>query len=107
MDLMKMMKQARSMQEKMQDLQAKMAEETVEGSAGGGMVTVTLSGRNEMTRLHVDPSLLVPEEAEILEDLILAAHNDARARVEAMMAERAAELMQGMGLPPGMKLPGL
>ncbi|MEM6381533.1 MAG: YbaB/EbfC family nucleoid-associated protein [Pseudomonadota bacterium] len=107
MDIMKMMKQAKSMQDKMQEMQAELAEQTVEGSSGGGMVTLTMSGKNDLTGLKIDPSLLVADEAEILEDLIIAAHNDAKAKVEAMMAEKTGEMMQGMGLPPGMKLPGM
>ena len=107
MDIMKMMKQAKAMQDKMQDMQASMADETAEGVAGGGMVTVTLSGKGDMTALKIDPSLLAPDEGEILEDLIIAAHNDARAKVEAMMAEKTQEMMSGLGLPPGMKLPGM
>lgn len=107
MDIMKMMKQAKEMQDKMQTMQADMADETVDGVAGGGMVTITLSGKGDMKALKIDPSLLAPDEGEILEDLIMAAHNDARAKVEAMMAEKTHEMMSGLGLPPGMKLPGM
>ncbi|MGD1888526.1 MAG: YbaB/EbfC family nucleoid-associated protein [Cohaesibacteraceae bacterium] len=107
MDIMKMMKQAKDMQDKMQSMQADMADETVDGVAGGGMVTITLSGKGDMKALKIDPSLLAPGEGEILEDLIMAAHNDARAKVETMMAEKTQEMMSGLGLPPGMKLPGM
>lgn len=107
MDMMKMMKQAKSMQEKMEGMQNALADLTVEGTSGGGMVTVTMSGKHEMKGLKVDPSLLAPDEVEILEDLIVAAHNDAKSKVETMMAEKTSEMMQDMGLPAGMKLPGM
>ncbi|MEM1289514.1 MAG: YbaB/EbfC family nucleoid-associated protein [Pseudomonadota bacterium] len=107
MDMMKMMKQAKSMQEKMEGMQNALADLTVEGTSGGGMVTVTMSGKHEMKGLKVDPSLLSPDEVEILEDLIVAAHNDAKSKVETMMAEKTSEMMQDMGLPAGMKLPGM
>ena len=79
-DLMGVMKQAKALQEKMQSLQDEVAGMEVEGTAGGGLVSVVLSGKSEMKRLKIDPSLLKPEEAEILEDLIVAAANDARAK---------------------------
>ncbi|WP_375571920.1 YbaB/EbfC family nucleoid-associated protein [Ahrensia marina] len=107
MDIMKMMKQAKDMQEKMQTMQAEMADETIDGSAGGGMVTVTLSGKGELSGLKIDPSLLVPDDVEILEDLLIAAHSDAKMKADQMMAEKTQSMMQGMGLPPGMKLPGM
>lgn len=69
------------------------------------MVTVTLTGRGEMKALKIDPSLAKEEEVEILEDLIVAAHNDAKGKVEAAMQQKTQELMGGLGLPPGMKLP--
>ncbi len=107
MDIMKMMKQAKEMQDKMQSMQSELAEETVEGTAGGGMVTVTLNGKGEMSGLKLDASLMNPDEAEIVEDLIIAAHNDAKGKIEALMAERTQDMMSGLGLPPGMKLPGM
>ena len=82
-DLMGMMKQAKELQEKMQALQDEVAAMEVEGTAGGGLVSVVMTGKSEMKRLKIDPSLLKPEEAEILEDLIVAASNDARAKAEA------------------------
>ena len=73
--------------------------------AGGGLVTVTMTGKSEMKRIHIDPSLLKADEAEILEDLIVAGVNEARARAETALAERMRALTSGMQLPPGMKLP--
>ncbi len=104
-DLMGMMKQARELQGKMEQLQQEVAALEVEGSAGGGLVTVVMTGKSEMKRIHVDPSLLKPEESEILEDLIVAAVNDARVKAEAQLADRMRELTGGLQLPPGMKLP--
>ena len=104
-DLMGMMKQARELQTRMEQLQQEAAALEIEGSAGGGLVTVTMNGKSEMRRLTIDPSLIKPEEAGILEDLIVAAANDARAKAEAKLSEKMRELTGGMQLPPGMKLP--
>ncbi len=104
-DLMGMMKQAKELQEKMQALQEEVAAMEVEGSAGGGLVTVVMTGKSEMKRLAIDPSLLKPEEVEILEDLIVAASNDARAKAEAVLADKMREMTGGLQLPPGMSLP--
>ncbi|WP_208976256.1 YbaB/EbfC family nucleoid-associated protein [Polycladidibacter stylochi] len=100
-----MMKQAKEMQAKMGELQEKVTELTVEGSAGAGLVSVTLNGKGVMQSLKIDSSLVKADEVEILEDLIMAAHNDAKAKGEAMVQEQTQELMSGMGLPAGMKLP--
>jgi DNA-binding YbaB/EbfC family protein len=89
----------------MQRLQEEVAAIEVEGAAGGGLVRVTMTGKSDMKRLRIDPSLLKPEEAEIVEDLIVAAVNDARAKAEAVLAERMRGLTGGLQLPPGMKLP--
>jgi DNA-binding YbaB/EbfC family protein len=104
-DLMGMMKQARELQSKMQEMQEQIAALEVTGSAGGGLVSVTLSGKGDMKALKIDPSLAKPDEAEILEDLLLAAHNDARAKLEERTAELTQEMTGGLQLPPGMKLP--
>ncbi len=104
-DLMGMMKQARELQSKMQEVQEKIAALEVLGTSGGGLVSVTLAGKGEMKGLRVDPSLLKSDEAEILEDLIVAAHNDARQKLDARTAEMAQQLTGGLSLPPGMKLP--
>ncbi len=103
-NLMGMMKQAQELQGRMAELQAELAEMNVEGSSGGGMVHVTLNGKGEMKAIKIDPSLLKPDESEILEDLVTAAHNDAKAKSEALMQEKMQGLTGGLPLPPGMKL---
>lgn len=105
MDFLKMMKQAKQMQEQMGSLQDEVAALEVTGTSGGGMVVVTLNGKGALQGLKIDPSLANPDEVEILEDLIIAAHNDAKGKAEAAMAEKTQELMGGLGLPAGMKLP--
>lgn len=104
-DLMGMMKQAKEMQSRMQEVQERIAALEVTGSSGGGLVVVTLGGKGDMKAMKVDPSLVKPDEAEILEDLILAAHNDARGKLDGRTAELAQEMTGGLSLPPGMKLP--
>jgi nucleoid-associated protein EbfC len=104
-NLGQMMKQAQEMQARMAELQAKLAEVEMSGSAGGGMVQVTLNGKCEMRRVKIDRSLMLPDEAEVLEDLIVAATNDAKTRVEAHLQEEMSKLTGGLQLPPGMKLP--
>ncbi len=98
------MKQAQAMQKKMQEMQEKLAMEEVEGSSGGGMVKVVLNGKFEMKSLKIDPSLIVAEEADILEDLILAAYNDAKNKVDAKMQNSVADMTGGLNLG-GLKLP--
>lgn len=100
-----MMKQVQAMQQRMAEMQARMEQATVTGQSGGGLVKVTLNGKGAMTGLAIDSSLLKPEEREILEDLVVAAHADAKARAEAMMAEEMKALTGGLPLPPGLKLP--
>lgn len=104
-DLMGMMKQAKAMQEKMQSLQTEIAEVTAEGQSGGGLVTVTLKGAGEMVSLSVDPSLLKADEKDIVEDLIVAAHADAKRKLDAEIQEKTQALTAGLQLPGGMKLP--
>jgi len=99
------MKQAGQMQAKMAEMQAKMEAMEVECASGAGMVTLVLSGKGDLRRLQVDPKLLDPAEAEMLQDLIVAAHADAKRKVEAAMAEEMREATGGLELPPGMKLP--
>lgn len=103
-DFMGMMKQAAQMQAKVQELQADLEAMTVDGVAGGGMVTVTLSGKSDLKGVAIDPSLLKPEDKEILEDLLVAAHGDARRQAEALMQEKMKALTGGLPLPPGLKL---
>jgi hypothetical protein len=105
MDIMGLMKKAGAMQAKMAELQAELDTVTVEGLSGGGMVTVTLTAKGALQGVAIDPSLLKAEEKEILEDLIVAAHADARKKAEGVMEERMKELTAGLPLPPGMKLP--
>lgn len=104
MDFLKMMKQAKQLQERMGSLQEEVGGIETTGSAGGGLVTVTLSGKGDLRALSIDPSLMKPEEKEILEDLLVAAHADAKAKADAALAERTQEMMGSLGLPPG-KLP--
>lgn len=104
-DIMGMMGKIKDMQAKMESMQDEMATLECEGVAGGGMVTVRLSGKGQMLGLKIDPSMFKEDDAEILEDLIVAAHNDAKGKVETMVAERTRELTAGLPIPPGMKLP--
>lgn len=104
-DIMGMMGKIKDMQAKMERMQEELAEMECEGVAGGGMVSVRLTGKGLMKGLSIDPSMFKEDDVEILEDLIVAAHNDAKAKVEAMMAERTKELTAGLPIPPGMKLP--
>lgn len=106
MDLSDLFKQAKAMQEKAAEMQAQLAAVEVEGTAGGGLVRVTMNGKSELKRVAIDPSLLKPEESEIVEDLIVAAAADAKAKAERRMAEEMQKLASSMGLPPGMGLPG-
>lgn len=105
MDFLKMMKQAKQMQEQMGSLQEQIVDIEAVASSGGGLVTVTLNGKGELKGLKIDPSMLKEEEAEILEDLIMAAHTEAKAKVEILIQEKTQELMGGLGLPADMKLP--
>ena len=104
-NLGQLMKQAQEMQAKMAELQRQLEAEQITGIAGGGMVEVILNGKGEMRKLRIDPSLVDPAEVEMMEDLILAAHNDAKVKVEARTAEKMSELTGGLPLPPGLKLP--
>ncbi len=99
-----MFKQVQELQSKVAELQVELENMEVEGTSGGGLVKVTLTGKGSMTRISIDPSLIKPDEAEILEDLIMAAHNDAKQRAEKTMAEKMQALTAGLPLPPGLKL---
>lgn len=103
-DLMGMMAKAKELQQKMQDAQAELDQVVVEGSSGGGVVTVTLTAKGDMKGVRIDPSLLKDGEGEILEDLIVAAHAEARSKAEAAMQEKMSGLTAGLPIPPGMKL---
>ncbi|WP_127144420.1 YbaB/EbfC family nucleoid-associated protein [Pelagibacterium montanilacus] len=104
-DFMGMMQKAQQLQERAQQVQAEAAEHVVEGSAGAGMVSVSLTAKGDLRSIRIDPSLLKPEEAEILEDLMVAAHADARSKGEAFLQEKMSEITAGLPIPPGMKLP--
>ncbi len=104
-NLGQMMKQAQEMQAKMAELQEQLARTEVTGAAGGGMIQVTLNGKGEMRAVTIDPALVDPNEVGVLEDLIVAAANDAKAKAEAKVAEKMRELTGGLGLPPGFSLP--
>ncbi|GAB5388003.1 MAG: YbaB/EbfC family nucleoid-associated protein [Alphaproteobacteria bacterium] len=101
----KMMKQVAEMQAKAKEMQERIAVMEVMGEAGGGMVQVTLSGQGEARKVKIDPSLVDPAETEMLEDLVAAAINDARTKVDAAVQQETNDLMGGMQLPPGMNLP--
>jgi len=104
-DMLGMMKQAKELQSRMQAVQEEIAALTVEGAAGGGLVHVTVTGKGEVKSLRIDPSLVKPDEVEILEDLVIAALGDARAKSEAAVADKMRAATGGLNLPPGLKLP--
>jgi len=104
-DLLGLMGKAREMQAKLQAMQEEMATIEATGQSGGGLVRVTLSGKFEMKSIRIDPSLMKEGEAEIVEDLVMAAQNDAKAKVEQVLAEKTKEMTAGLPIPPGMKLP--
>jgi hypothetical protein len=103
-DFLGMMKQAAQLKSKMEAMQAEMDQLEVDGTSGGGLVTVKLSAKGDMKHIHIDPSLMKAEEKEILEDLIAAAHADARRKAEALMQDKMKDLTGGLPIPPGMKL---
>ena len=100
-----MMKQAQEMQAKVAALQAELETIEITGSSGGGMVTVALTGKGEMRQVRIEPSLIDADEAGVLEDLIVAAHNDAKGKLEARLSEEMGKLTGGLELPEGFKLP--
>lgn len=103
-DLMGMMAKAKELQQKMAEAQSELDLVTVEGASGGGLVRVTLTGKGDLRGLKIDPSMMKPEEVEILEDLIVAAYADARGKAESAMQEKMQGLTAGLPIPPGMKL---
>jgi nucleoid-associated protein EbfC len=104
MDMMKLMKQAREMQAKVSAMQDELEQAETEGQAGAGMVKVTLTGKGVMKAIAIDPSMMKEDEKEILEDLIIAAHNDAMQKNARMMEEKMKTATAGLPIPPGMKL---
>ena len=103
-DFMGLMKQAAELKTKMEAMQAELDRIEVEGTAGGGMVTVKLSAKGELKGVHIDGSLMKPDEKEIVEDLLVAAHADARRKAETLLQERVKSLTGGLPLPPGFNL---
>jgi DNA-binding YbaB/EbfC family protein len=103
-DFMGLMKQAAQLQAKVREMQAELDQTEITGTAGGGAVTVRLSAKGELKGVTIDASLLKPEEKEIVEDLLVAAHADARRKAEAVMEEKLKGLTGGLPLPPGLKL---
>lgn len=104
-DFLGMMKKAEELQQRMQEMQENLGNLAVEGRSGGGLVSVTLTGKGELKGLRIDPSLFREDEVEVLEDLIVAAHADAKQKVDAEMQQKMSEMTAGLPLPPGMKLP--
>jgi nucleoid-associated protein EbfC len=103
-DFLGLMKQAAELKSKMEAMQAELDQIEVEGTAGGGLVTVRLSGKGEMKSVRIDDSLIKPSEKEVIEDLIVAAHADARRKAEVLLQEKMKAVTGGLPLPPGMKL---
>ena len=105
MNIQKMMKQAQEMQAKMAQAQAKLEAEEAEGSSGGGMVKIRINGKNMLLSVAIDDSLMKVEEKEVLEDLLVAAYNDARGKIDSTAANHMGQVTSGLNLPPGFKLP--
>ena len=103
-DFFGLMKQAAELKSKMEAMQAELDQMEVEGTSGGGLVTVKLSGKGEMKGVKIDGTLMQPSEKEILEDLIVAAHTDARRKAETLLQDKMKSVAGGLPLPPGMKL---
>jgi nucleoid-associated protein EbfC len=103
-DFLGLMKQAAELKSKMEAMQAELDRMEVEGTAGGGLLTVTLSGKGDLKNARIDDSLLKPDQKEIIEDLMVAAHADARRKLETMLQDKMQALTGGLPLPPGMKL---
>ena len=104
-DMLGMMKQAQELQSKMQEFQQNLDQLIVEGRSGGGLVTVTMNGKGELRGIRIDPSLFKEDDVEVLEDLLVTAHADAKQKAEAEVQQKMSELTAGLPLPPGMKLP--
>ncbi|WP_072372714.1 YbaB/EbfC family nucleoid-associated protein [Hyphomicrobium sp. NDB2Meth4] len=103
-DLMGMMKQVGQMQARVQQMQEELAALEIDGQSGGGLVKVTLSGKGDVKKVRIDPSLAKADEVEILEDLVVAAASDAKAKLDATLQSKMQEMAGGLPLPPGMKL---
>jgi DNA-binding YbaB/EbfC family protein len=103
-DIMGLMKQVQSAQAKLEEMQKELETIEVEGQAGGGLIKIRLTAKGEMKGISIDASLLKPEDAEMLEDLVVAAHAEARRKAEAVLAEKMKNATGGLSLPPGLKL---
>jgi hypothetical protein len=104
-NLSQMMKQAQEMQAKIAEIQARLDEAEITGAAGAGLITVTLTGKGTVRRIHIDPTVVDADDVAVLEDLVTAAFNDAKIKMDALVAEKMSEVTGGLQLPPGMKLP--
>ena len=104
-NMSQIMKQAKAMQEKMAEMQKKIEETEIEGSSGGGAIKIVMNGKHEIKNLFIDPSIINPDEKEVLEDLIIAALNDANKKIAENTNDQLGSISGGMGLPPGLKLP--
>ena len=103
-DLMGMMKQVGQMQARLKEMQDELGRSEIDGQSGGGLLRVTVDGKGEIKRVRIDPSLVKPDEIEILEDLIVAAAADARGKADAAMQAKMGEITGGLPIPPGLKL---
>ena len=104
-NIVQMMQKASQMKERMQEMQERVQKIELTGEAGGGLVTCRVTGRFEIKAVKIDPSLIKPEEAEMMEDMIVVAINDARRKTEKLMEDETGKIMTDMGLPPGLDLP--
>ena len=105
MNIQKMMKQAQEMQNKMAEMQKRVEAEEADGSSGGGLVKVRINGKNMMLSVNIDDSLMKVEEKDVLEDLLIAAYNDARTKIDETASSQMSQMTSGLNLPPGFKLP--
>ncbi|MDY0009574.1 MAG: YbaB/EbfC family nucleoid-associated protein [Bdellovibrionales bacterium] len=104
-NMMQMMQKAQKFKQQMEQMQARVQLMELDGAAGGGLVTCKVTGKFELKSIKIDPSLVKADEVDVLEDLVIAAVNDARLKAEKTMADETEKLMRDMGLPPGMGLP--
>lgn len=104
-DMKQLMTKAQEMQQKMKDAQDQLANNEYIGKSGGGLVVITLNGRFVITKLHIDPSIIKAEDKDMLEDLIIAAYNEAKSKVDSASENSMSGMMGGLGLPPGFKMP--
>ena len=107
MNIQQMMKQAQLMQQRMQELQAKLAVTEVSGQSGGGLVQVVMTCKGDVRKLEIAPEIINPSDKETLEDLVMAAINNARQNADQRLADDTRSMMEEFGLPPGAQLPGM